>query len=63
MDGWMDGSDLEEWIELGVEAQGPGTIDDAPINLCSEVDAHDVTLLEDGLASAVRSEVSGDVVD
>jgi hypothetical protein len=59
--GVLDG--CQQVVVGGVEGHGEGTVDDATVDVGTEIDLHDISLLEDGLVAGVGSVVGGAVVD
>ncbi|KAH0389099.1 peptidase M24A, methionine aminopeptidase, partial [Aureobasidium melanogenum] len=53
----------EQVVVGGVEGHGEGTVDDATVDVSTEIDLHDVSLLENCLVTSIGGVVGSAVVD
>ena len=57
----LDG--FQQWIIDRIKAHGKCTIHNATVEVCTEIDLHDITLVQDHLVAGVRGVVCSTVVD
>jgi hypothetical protein len=54
---------LQKRIELGIECHRKGTVDDATIDVRTEIDFHHIAVLENRVITGIRGVMGSNVVD
>lgn len=52
----------QKWIKHRIECNGKSTIDDVTVDLCSEIDLHDIVIVENSLVAGIWSIMSCAIV-